>query len=195
MPIRPIVITGEPVLHAPTRPVISFDEELRSLVADMFETMDLAHGVGLAATQVGVPLRLFTFAFANDDDAPDRGVLINPRLTLGKVSESEPDREDEAEGCLSVPGLAYPLKRADWVRVAAQDEFGNPISFEANGWFARVMQHETDHLDGKLYVDRLNDRWGKKARRTIKKEGWGKPGLTWMPGIDEDPFGHDDIES
>lgn len=195
MPIRPIVITGEPVLHAPTRPVTSFDEELRSLVADMFETMDLAHGVGLAATQVGVPLRLFTFAFANDDDAPDRGVLINPRLTLGKVSESEPDREDEAEGCLSVPGLAYPLKRADWVRVAAQDEFGNPISFEANGWFARVMQHETDHLDGKLYVDRLNDRWGKKARRTIKKEGWGKPGLTWMPGVDEDPFGHDDIES
>lgn len=194
MSVRPIVITGDPVLHRPTRPVTDFDDELRGLVADMYETMDAAHGVGLAATQVGVPLRLFTFVYENDDDAPDRGVLVNPRLTLGKISEIEPDKEDEAEGCLSVPGLAYPLKRADWAKVSAQDEFGRPIEFEATEWFARIMQHETDHLDGKLYVDRLNARWGKKARRTIKREGWGKPDLTWMPGVDEDPFGHSDEE-
>ncbi|WP_129659484.1 peptide deformylase [Rothia uropygialis] len=190
MSVRPIVITGEPVLHAPTQSVTVFDDDLRTLVADMYETMDLAHGVGLAATQVGIPWRLFTFSYVNDDDAPDRGVLINPRLTLGKISEVEPDKEEEAEGCLSVPGLSFPLKRADWVRVNAQDEFGAAIEFEANGWFARVMQHETDHLDGKLYVDRLNDRWGKRAKKAIKKEGWGVAGLTWMPGVDEDPFGH-----
>ena len=194
MSVRPIVITGDPVLHSPTRPVTDFDDELRGLIADMYETMDAAHGVGLAATQVGVPLRLFTFVHENDDDAPNRGVLVNPRLTLGKISEAEPDKEDEAEGCLSVHKNAYPLKRADWAKVSAQDEFGRPIEFEATGWFARVMQHETDHLDGKLYVDRLNARWAKKARKASKKEGWGKPDLTWMAGVDEDPFGHSDEE-
>jgi peptide deformylase len=188
--VRPITITGEPVLHRPTRPVASFDEELRQLVADMFETMDLANGVGLAATQVGVDLRLFTYAFANDDDAPDRGVVINPRLTLGKISEEDPDRDEEAEGCLSVPGLSFPLKRAEQATVSYQDEDGVQRRFEAHGWFARVMQHETDHLDGKLYVDRLNKRWSAKARKAIKREGWGVPGNTWLPGQDEDPFGH-----
>jgi peptide deformylase len=64
------------------------------------------------------------------------------------------------------------------------------VDFEATGWFARVMQHEYDHLDGKLYIDRLNDRWGRRARKHIKNEGWGKEGLTWMPGVDPDPFGH-----
>ncbi|MCP3426314.1 peptide deformylase [Rothia sp. AR01] len=190
MTVRPITITGEPVLHRPTRPVTSFDEELKRLVEDMFETMDRAHGVGLAATQVGVDLRLFTYAYENDDDAPDRGVVVNPRLTLGKISEEEPDRDEEVEGCLSVPGLSFPLKRADDVVVVGQDADGAPIRFEAHGWFARVMQHETDHLDGRLYVDRLNKRWSAKARKAIKREGWGKPGITWMPGEDEDPFGH-----
>ncbi|RUQ22488.1 MULTISPECIES: peptide deformylase [Kocuria] len=192
MTIRPIVITGEPVLHQPTRHVTVFDDELRDLVKDMYETMDRAHGVGLAATQVGVPLRLFTYTYDNDDDAPNRGVLINPQLTLGKIPEVAPDKHDESEGCLSVPGLAFPLKRAEWVHMKAQDEYGQMVEFDATGWFARVMQHETDHLDGKLYVDRLNDRWGRKARKTIKAEGWGVPGLTWMPGVDEDPFGHDE---
>ena len=189
MTIRPVTITGEPVLHRPTRPVAVIDEEIRTLIADMFDTMDAAHGVGLAATQVGIDLRLFTYDFPNDD-APDRGVIINPRLVLGRISQEAPDPDAESEGCLSVPGLSYPLKRAQWVRVIGQDEQGAPVDFEAHGWFARVMQHEIQHLDGQLYVDHLNRTWATKARKAIRREGWGVPGLTWMPGVDEDPFGH-----
>ncbi|MGL1831836.1 UNVERIFIED_CONTAM: peptide deformylase, partial [Acinetobacter sp. HSTU-ASm16] len=105
------------------------------------------------------------------------------------ISETAPDPDDEAEGCLSVPGQSWPLKRADWVRIAGQDENGDLVAFEANGWFARVMQHEYDHLDGKLYVDRLNRKWSKKARKAISAEQWGTDS-TWLPGVDEDPFGH-----
>jgi peptide deformylase len=192
MAVRPITIYGEPVLHRTTADVTVFDDELQTLIDDMFETMDAAHGVGLAATQVGVGLRLFTYQYANDDGVPERGVIINPRLQLGKISQTLPDPEEESEGCLSVPGGSYPLKRAEWVRVTGLDRDGQPIDFEATGWFARVMQHETDHLDGKLYVDRLVDRYKKKAFKFMKNRHWLVPGKTWMPGVDEDPFGHDD---
>lgn len=189
MAIRPIVITGNPVLHRPAAKVTEFNDELRALVADMYETMDEAHGVGLAAPQIGVGLRIFTYGFDNDDGVPARGVIVNPVLTAGKISEVTPDPDEESEGCLSVPGYSWPLKRADWIRIAGQDENGDPLAFEANGWFARVMQHEYDHLDGKLYVDRLNTKWGKKARKAIKQEQWSNDS-TWLPGEDEDPFGH-----
>lgn len=192
MSIRPVVVTGDPVLHRPAAKVTEFNDDLRALVADMHETMDAAYGVGLAAPQIGVGLRIFTFVFTNDDDAPDRGEIINPVLTVGKISDQVPDPDEETEGCLSVPGLSFPLKRADWVKIAGFDLDGQPIGWEANGWFARVMQHEYDHLDGKLYVDRLNARWGRKAKKTIRAEGWGVPGNTWEPGVDQDPFGHDD---
>jgi peptide deformylase len=188
--ILPVTILGEPVLHRRAEPVQAFDSDLKTLVADMFETMDAAHGVGLAAPQVGVGLRIFTYQMENDDGVPDRGVLVNPTLTLGKISGKSPDPDDELEGCLSVPGIDFPLKRAEWVRVQGFDADGGPLDFEATGWFARCMQHEYDHLDGKLYVDRLNDRYARKAKRARKERGWGVPGLTWMPGVDPDPFGH-----
>jgi peptide deformylase len=188
--IHPVVIAGEPVLHRRAAEVTVFDEGLRTLIADMFETMDRANGVGLAAPQIGVGLRVFTYAMANDDGVPERGVLVNPSLVLSKVSQAAPDPDEESEGCLSVPGLAYPLKRADYARVSGFDGSGEPVAFEATGWFARCMQHEYDHLDGLLYVDRLNDRWGRKAHKRIKQEGWTVPGLSWMPGVDPDPFGH-----
>ena len=117
-------------------------------------------------------------------------VLVNPTIVTSKIPGSDPDPEDEAEGCLSVPGEAFPLKRADWARVSGFDGDGAPVEFEATGWFARCMQHEYDHLDGKLYVDRLNNRQGRKAGKAMKNNGWGVPGLTWMPGVDPDPFGH-----
>ena len=190
MTVRPIVIHGEPVLHRRALPVEEFNGELRTLVADMYETMDVANGVGLAAPQIGVGLRLFTFAYENDDDAPDRGVLINPVLTTSKVPGSVPDPDETSEGCLSVPGENFPVNRAEWIKVRGFDEHGAPVEFEGTGWFARVIQHEYDHLDGKLYVDRLNDRWSRKARKVVKAQGWNVPGNSWMPGVDPDPFGH-----
>ena len=191
MTVRPIVITGEPVLHQRAQPVESFDDELRALVEDMFETMDAAHGVGLAAPQIGVGLRIFTWQMENDDGAPARGVVVNPYVSPSKAAQEDPDPHDEVEGCLSVPGESFPLKRGEKASVTGFDVDGNEIAFEATGWFARCMQHEYDHLNGFLYVDRLNDKWGKKAKKAVKRNGWGKPGHTWMPGVDPDPFGHD----
>ena len=191
MTVRPIVITGEPVLHRRADPVEKFDDDLRSLVADMFDTMDAANGVGLAAPQIGVGLRVFTWQMDNEDGVPARGAIINPYVSSAKASLEEPDPHDAAEGCLSVPGESFPLKRGDTATITGFDGEGAELSFEATGWFARCMQHEYDHLNGFLYVDRLNDRWGKKARKAVKKAGWGKPGFTWHPGVDPDPFGHD----
>jgi peptide deformylase len=191
MAVRPIVITGEPVLHRPATRVESFDEGLRELVADMYETMDAAHGVGLAAPQIGVGLRIFTWQMDNADGVAPRGVVINPYLSPSRPSPEEPDPDDEVEGCLSVPGESFPLKRGERASVTGLDLDGNDIAFEATGWFARCMQHEYDHLNGFLYLDRLNDRWGRKARKAVKRNGWGVPGQSWMPGVDPDPFGHD----
>ncbi|MFC8302629.1 peptide deformylase [Specibacter sp. NPDC057265] len=190
MTIHPVTILGEPVLHRRAEEVQAFDEQLHTLIADMYQTMDVANGVGLAAPQIGVGLRLFTYHMENDDGVPAQGVVVNPVLTVGKISGNAPDPEEEVEGCLSVPGIDFPLKRAQWVRVRGFDAAGDPLDFEATGWFARCMQHEYDHLDGKLYVDRLNPRYAKKAKRAAKNNGWGVPGLSWMPGVDPDPFGH-----
>lgn len=188
--IRPIVIHGNPVLHRPAAPVTEFNDELKELVADMYETMDASNGVGLAAPQIGVGLRIFTYKMENEDGVPPRGCIINPVLTLGKISTADPDPYEEEEGCLSFPGYGFPLKRAEWVTVNGLDEHGNPVHFEATGWFARCMQHETDHLDGKLYVNRLNKKWTGKMKKVVKKEGWTVDGNSWMPGVDPDPFGH-----
>lgn len=193
MPVRPIVITGEPVLHRTAAHVTDFDDaDLRALVEDMFETNDAANGVGLAAPQIGVALRVFVWKFPNDDGVPARGHIINPIVTTSRVPQERADPDDDSEGCLSVPGESFPLKRAEQAHVVGFDLDGNRIEFDANGWFARVMQHEYDHLNGTLYVDRLDDRQAKKARKAVKRNGWGKPGFSWLPGVDPDPFGHDD---
>jgi peptide deformylase len=190
MAVHPVTITGEPVLHRRAESVTAFDDALRALIADMFETMDEANGVGLAGPQIGVGLRVFVYGMANDDGVPPRGVLVNPVLVTSKIPGSDPDPEEETEGCLSVPGEAFPLKRAEWVRVSGFDGDGRPVEFEATGWFARCMQHEYDHLEGTLYVDRLNPSYARKARKAVKAHGWGEPGNSWLPGVDPDPFGH-----
>jgi peptide deformylase len=194
MAVRPIVITGEPVLHRTAALITDFDDpDLRTLVEDMFETNDAANGVGLAAPQIGVALRVFIWKMANDDGVPERGHIINPIVTTSRVPQERPDPDEDSEGCLSVPGESFPLKRAEKAHVVGFDLDGNRLEFDATGWFARCMQHEYDHLNGTLYVDRLDDRQGKKARKAVKLQGWGKPGHSWMPGVDPDPFGHDDL--
>ncbi|QEE61374.1 peptide deformylase [Salinibacterium sp. dk2585] len=185
MAVLPIVITGDPVLHTPAGPVKDFNDELRSLVDDMFETMDAAPGVGLAAPQVGVPLRVFVYGWVDDDDVEYRGVAINPELWLSPLSTAPLHDMAEAEGCLSVPGERYPLRRAHRIILRALDLDGQPYEITADGWLARIFQHEYDHLDGVLYVDRLDHANGKAAAKAVKRAGWGTPGLTWMPGVDD----------
>lgn len=184
MTVRPICITGEPVLHTKALEVTEFNDELRQLVDDMYDTMDLAPGVGLAAPQIGVPLRIFVYDYDDDNGRERRGVIINPVLEVGPISPLKPDENTESEGCLSVPGERFPLKRADKVKVTGVDLDQNPVKIEARGWFARIFQHEFDHLEGTLYVDRLIAEYAAEAQEAIQESGWGKPGLTWLPGKD-----------
>lgn len=196
MAILPIVIVGDPVLHNPTEPVTESPADLAPLVADMFETMDAANGVGLAANQVGVAKRLFVYDCPDHDGSGRvvrrRGAVVNPVLETSQIPETMPDPEDDLEGCLSVPGENFPTGRADWAKVTGTDENGEPVEIEGHGFFARMLQHEVGHLDGFLYVDVLIGRNARAAKKTIKRAGWGVPGLTWLPGTVEDPFGHDD---
>jgi len=184
MAALPIRIFGEPVLHQPATPVTEFDDSLATLIADMFETMDLAPGVGLAAPQVGVGLRVFVWSYAEQDEAPARGVAINPELWLSPISPADPDEYEDQEGCLSFPGERFPVRRAERVILRAVDDQNEPFEFELSGWFARIMQHEFDHLDGLLYVNRLVNPFDKMAAKASRKSGWGEPGLSWMPGVD-----------
>ncbi|GAA2012402.1 peptide deformylase [Brevibacterium samyangense] len=191
MTVHPIVVYGEPVLHRKAEPVTDFDDALRTLVSDMFETLKLSNGVGLAAPQIGVGKQIFVYD-ADDEVAGvrRRGVFANPILVGSKVPTERPDPYDESEGCLSVPGLDFPLKRAHKVTVNGQNEFGEPVSLSVEGWFARIMQHEYDHLQGYLYVDKLDAKWTKKWKKAQRERGYTEPGKSWMPGEDEDPFGH-----
>ena len=209
MSILPIYITGEPVLHRVADPVERFDSSLTDLVADMTDTMHAAPGVGLAAPQVGVGLQLFVWSYRGggpfdrryrDALALDRaptlgfndamsGVVVNPTLDLvwdtegaGAILPEEPDIALESEGCLSVPGYGYPLRRALGAVLRGYDVDGNAIEVSARGWLARIFQHEYDHLQGTLYVDRLEAPYADEAQRVIAERGWGASGHTWTPG-------------
>lgn len=187
MPVLPIRITGEPVLHERAAEVTEFDDDLRALVDDMFATMDLAPGVGLAGPQVGVGKRLFVYSWTDDDEVLHRGVAVNPVLwTSPLVPESveELDEDDESEGCLSIPEERFPLRRAEGVLLRAVDADGTPFEVEAHGWLARIFQHEYDHLDGVLYADRLVHPYAKQAVKAVRKSSWGTPGKSWLPGRD-----------
>lgn len=186
MTILPIRIYGEPVLHEIAEPVGEITDEIRTLVADMYETMDLAPGVGLAAPQVGVNKRLFIYSWEDEVGTAYRGVAIDPELW---ISPAEPESleeldEDEEEGCLSVPGERFPLRRAERALLRARDINGEPYEIQASGWFARILQHEFDHLDGIIYVDRLGLTFWKQSFKVMKKKGWNTPGQSWLPGVD-----------
>lgn len=171
-------------MHSAAKEVEEFDDELRILVRDMYDTMDKAPGVGLAAPQIGVNLRVFVYDYADEDGNERRGVIINPKLWRSEIPPGPADEETEIEGCLSVPGERFPLRRADEVHVTGVDLDQNPVDIKATGWFARIFQHEFDHLDGILYVNRLAEPWATEAQEVIQDNGWGKPGLSWLPGRD-----------
>lgn len=183
--IRPIRIYGDPVLHERAREVEVFDQELRDLVADMFETMDAAPGVGLAAPQVGVGLRVFVYSYPDEQDRPRRGVIINPELSHQAIDPSPADEDEDSEGCLSFPGERFPIRRGETVKVTGVDLDKQPVSIEAEGWFARIFQHEFDHLNGIIYVDKLTFEQRKKAFAIMSERGWNQPGKSWLPGEDK----------
>ena len=164
MSVKPIRLFGDPVLRTPAEPVRDFDAELRRLVKDLTDTMLDAPGVGLAAPQIGVGLRVFTY---HVDDEP--GHLINPVLDLS----AETDEDDE--GCLSFPGLAFPVTRAWGVVAKGFNMYGDPVTIEGSDLLARCVQHETDHLDGVLFIDRMDPAQRKQAMKAIREaEWWGE---------------------
>ncbi|MEU3627664.1 peptide deformylase [Amycolatopsis coloradensis] len=187
MTVHPIVIAGEPVLHNPTREITEFDDKLRTLIDDMFETMYAAEGVGLAANQIGLDLRVFVYDCPDDEGTRHKGVVVNPKLETSEIPETMPDPDDDWEGCLSAPGESYPTGRASWAKVIGFDVDGSPIEVEGTGYFARCLQHETDHLDGFIYLDRLVGRHARAAKKMLKSNKWGVPGNSWLPEAAPEP--------
>jgi peptide deformylase len=164
--VQPIRLFGDPVLTTPAELVTTFDKELRGLVKDLTQTMLDAPGVGLAAPQIGVSLRVFTYDV--DDEV---GHLVNPVLRL--VGDEEQDGD---EGCLSFPGLTFPTTRRLRVVASGMSMHGEPVTIDGSDLLARCIQHEIDHLDGILFIDRLDREQRKAAMRAIREAEWS--GLT-----------------
>lgn len=165
MAVREIVLMGDPVLRTPAEEVETFDDELRALVRDMFETMYHAEGIGLAAPQVGVGMRILVVDVRESgEEGGGRLALINPRVVA--VSE---ETEKEPEGCLSIPGLEEVVERPARVEIRGFDPEGREVRLEAADLLARALQHEIDHLDGVLFLDRVSPL---KRRMLVKK--WKK---------------------
>jgi peptide deformylase len=162
MTVQPIRLFGDPVLRTPADPVVDFDRELRTLVKDLTETLLDEGGAGLAAPQIGVGLRVF--AFDVDDTV---GHLINPELYFPDEEE-----QDGPEGCLSIPGIYIDTKRRMNVVAKGFNEYGEPVRLVGTGQMARCCQHETDHLDGVLFLDRLDPAARKEAMRQIRAAPW-----------------------
>ncbi len=168
MPKRKILTYPDPFLRKQTCCVKDFDSELRELVEDMAETMYAAPGVGLAANQVGVGLSLVVIDISSGEEPKELIVLANP-----EILDPEGEQIDE-EGCLSVIDCMSKVKRFQKIRVKAQDIEGNPLDFEARDFFARVIQHELDHLNGKLFIDRISSLkralYKKKLKKILKEQ-------------------------
>jgi peptide deformylase len=157
MPIREIVTPPAPVLRQKARKVTQFTPELHALIDDMVETMRAAPGVGLAAPQVNIPLRVIVVEYTEDEEGekpPRTYAVVNP-----EVARMTPETEIGAEGCLSIPGYLGEVERATGVTVKGFDRHGKPIKIKASGWMARIFQHEIDHLDGILFPDRAERVW------------------------------------
>ncbi|WP_028658620.1 peptide deformylase [Nocardioides insulae] len=161
MALQPIRLFGDPILRKPAIEVVDFDKELRTLVKDLTDTMLDAPGAGLAAPQIGVGLRVFTWYVDGEV-----GHLVNPDLTLSE------EIQDGDEGCLSLPDLVFDCRRARSVAARGFDLHGEPVVIEGSDLLARAIQHETDHLDGVLFIDRLDPAARKAAMKQIRESEW-----------------------
>ncbi len=201
MSVLPIHITGSPVLHQRAGRVDVVTDEIRQLVADMTETMHEAPGVGLAAPQVGVGLQLFVWHY-DDGETLSVGHVVNPSLRLAGRRHHRWFGTPDEEGCLSIPGQRAPLARAERATLEGVDLEGNRVFVAAEGWLARIFQHEYDHLQGLLYRDRLSHRDRRVIDAAVEESGWGVPDQSWVPGpghreVDfvDDELGHPAEES
>lgn len=181
MTVQPIRLLGDPVLRTPAEPVTDFDKELRTLVADLADTLQEQQGSGLAAPQVGVGLRVFVF---HVDDVT--GHLVNPVLEF-----PDDEEQDGPEGCLSIPGVYVDTKRRMNVVAKGVTMHGDPVQLVGTGHMSRCVQHETDHLDGVLFLDRLDPQRRKEAMRAIRQADWYDPAAppTVKVSPHPDPFG------
>lgn len=166
MPVRPLRLYPDSVLRAPCAPVTRFDASLRALVEDLTDTVDQPGRAGLAAPQIGVGLRVFSYLV---DER--HGYVVNPELVAMSTEE-----EDDDEGCLSIPDLWFPLRRAARAVVRGVDVEGAPVEVEGEGLMARCLQHEVDHLDGIVFLERLEPRVRRKAKRALRRR-WLAPAL------------------
>ncbi|MGW2279837.1 peptide deformylase [Streptomyces sp. NPDC001770] len=173
---RPITVVGNPVLHKECQDVTEFGDELARLIDDMFASQRTAEGVGLAANQIGVDQKVFVYDCPDDDGARHVGVVVNP--VLEELPPEARVLDDSNEGCLSVPTAYAELARPDYAVVSGRDAQGNPIKVRGTGYFARCLQHETDHLYGYLYIDRLSKRDRKDA---LKQMAEGTPRYETVP--------------
>lgn len=171
--VLPITRWGTPVMHEQTEPVTEFGDELHELIRNMWATMRAAEGVGLAATQVGVGLSVFVYECPDADDKIHRGVVCNPVVTLPEGR----DRNLEAaeEGCLSYPGGYQSVARPDLASCSGQDAYGNEITVTGTGLMARCLQHETDHLGGTVFGDRLSARARRQLDKKVDELAWRYP--------------------
>ena len=165
--VRPMTRWGTPVMHRPQADVTAYDDDLRTLVADMVATMYAADGVGLAACQVGVDLRVFVFDCPDDSGEHTVGVVCNPVATLPEGKDR--NLEEAEEGCLSFPGAFIDCARPDFARVTGFGVDGSPVMFEGDGLLARCLQHETDHTLGTVFADRLSAKARKKLAKAQEK--------------------------
>ena len=162
MSVHPVRLFGDPVLRTPADPVTSFDDRLARTVADLMDTVAHEEGAGLAAPQIGLSTRVFVYSCGGRE-----GHLVNP--------EWEPigdENELDDEGCLSIPGINAPVERYLRVRATGQDRTGTPVTIEAEGLLARCIQHETDHLDGMLFLKRMTPEARKAAMRELRATDW-----------------------
>ncbi|MFD5130167.1 peptide deformylase [Streptomyces olindensis] len=165
--VRPLTLHGDPLLHTPCAEVTDFGPELARLVDDLFATMYAARGVGLAANQIGEPLRVFVYDCPDDEDVRHVGHLVNPRLveTDGVVIRGP-------EGCLSLPGLEAGTERYDHAVVEGFTVTGDPVTIHGTGFFARCLQHECDHLEGRIYADHLSGWRRRRLMRQVARSSW-----------------------